>query len=147
MNMSASNTIGTFAERFARTPLTAARRHPAYRALLDTLAVAIAGRNEVAVHIAHDYARTLGSGTATVWHTGETLHTEAAAWINGVAAHVLDYDDVMTMMRGHISVAMVPALCALAQMDGEKRGAFAFDAGRGVAVHEHARERHGIDRV
>ena len=113
--MSASQTIAAFGERIAQVPLTPAQRHPAYRALLDTLAVAIAGRNETTVKIAEDYARTLGSGNATVWTTGETLHPEAAAWVNGVAAHVLDYDDVMTMMRGHISVAMVPALVALAQ--------------------------------
>lgn len=112
--MSAAH-IAAFAARFASTPLSKAQRHPAYRALLDTIAVAIAGRNQAAVHLADNYARTLGSGQATVWHSGQTLHPEAAAWLNGVAAHVLDYDDVMTMMRGHISVAMVPALVALAQ--------------------------------
>lgn len=110
--------IAVFGERIAQAPLTPTQRHPAYRALLDTLAVAIAGRNEPAVYLAQDYARTLGSGNATVWTTGETLHPEAAAWVNGVAAHVLDYDDVMTMMRGHISVAMIPALVALAQATG-----------------------------
>jgi 2-methylcitrate dehydratase PrpD len=116
--MNAAARIAHFAQRMNSAPLSDSQRHPAYRALLDTVAVAIAGRNEAAVHIAHSYARTLGSGHATVWHSGETLHPEAAAWLNGVTAHVLDYDDVMTMMRGHISVAMVPALVALAQHTG-----------------------------
>ena len=115
---SASEIIAAFATRFAATTLTDLQRHPAYRALLDTVAVAIAGRNEPAVHLAQDYACTLGHGNAMVWGTGGSLHPEAAAWVNGVAAHVLDYDDVMTMMRGHISVAMVPALVALAQAHG-----------------------------
>ena len=124
-SISASDQVAAFATRFASTPLTVAQRHPAYRALLDTVAVAIAGRNESAVHRAQDYARTLGGGKATVWHNGESMHAEAAAWLNGVAAHVLDYDDVMTMMRGHISVAMVPALVALAQTHGASGERFA----------------------
>lgn len=123
--MDASATIAAFGQRFAHTPPAAAQRRTAYRALLDTVAVAIAGRNESAVQIAQNYARTLGGGHATVWHTGESLHPEAAAWINGVAAHVLDYDDVMTMMRGHVSVAMVPALVALGQTTGASGARFA----------------------
>ena len=123
--MNAAPCIAEFAAQIAASPPTAAHRHQAYRALLDTVAVTMAGRNEPAVHIAQDYARTLGNGNATVWSTGETLHAEAAAWVNGVAAHVLDYDDVMTMMRGHISVAMVPALVALAQTTGASGERFA----------------------
>ena len=129
--MTAATRIANFARRMNSAPLSDRQRHPAYRALLDTVAVAIAGRNEPAVTIAHDYARTLGSGHATVWHSGELLHPETAAWVNGVTAHVLDYDDVMTMMRGHISVAMVPALVALAQHEGAggERYARAYLAG------------------
>ena len=129
--MNASTRIAEFGTHIAAAPLTETQHHQAYRALLDTVAVAIAGRNEAAVHIAQDYARALGSGNATVWSTGESMHAEAAAWVNGVAAHVLDYDDVMTMMRGHISVAMVPALVALAQANGAsgERFATAYIAG------------------
>ena len=119
----ASLQIAAFAARFASgstsQPLTAAQRHQAYRALLDTIACAIAGRNDDAPRLAADYMRgCAAAGNATVWATGETLHPEGAAFVNGVAAHVLDYDDVMTPMRGHISVAMAPALCALAQVRG-----------------------------
>ena len=113
----ASATIAAFGTRFTAMPVTDAHRHQAYRALLDTVACAMAGRADDAPRLAADYMRGFaGSGQATVWGTGEALHPECAAFVNGVAAHVLDYDDVMTPMRGHISVAMVPALCALAQM-------------------------------
>jgi 2-methylcitrate dehydratase PrpD len=128
----ASQQIAAFAARFASTPLTDAQRHQAYRALLDTIACAIAGRGDDAPRLAADYMRgCAGAGKATVWATSETMHPEGAAFVNGVAAHVLDYDDVMTPMRGHISVAMVPALCALAQMDGTtgKRFSTAYLAG------------------
>ncbi len=115
----ASARIAAFGKSFAAAPLTGAQRHQAYRALLDTVACAIAGRADDASRLATDYARGFAShGNATVWATGAALHPECAAFANGVAAHVLDYDDVMTPMRGHISVAMVPALCALAQMTG-----------------------------
>ncbi len=117
----ASQQIAAFAARFTSTPLTDAQRHQAYRALLDTIACAIAGRGDDASRLAADYMRgSTGPGNAMVWATGETMHPEGAAFVNGVAAHVLDYDDVMTPMRGHISVAMVPALCALAQMHGAR---------------------------
>lgn len=115
----ASQRIAAFSARFASTALTAAQRHQAYRALLDTVAVAIAGRNEQASRIAAEYMRGYASaGCSTIWATGEAMHAECAAFVNGVTAHVLDYDDVMTPMRGHVSAAMVPALAALAQTTG-----------------------------
>lgn len=123
--MHASERIAGFGAAFASAPLTTGQRHQAYRALLDTVACAIAGRHDDASRLAVDYVRSsAANGPATVWASGETLHPEAAAFANGVAAHVLDYDDVMTMMRGHISVAMVPALCALAQTNGASGAQF-----------------------
>jgi 2-methylcitrate dehydratase PrpD len=117
--ITASARIAAFGAHFASAPLTDAQRHQAYRALLDTIACAIAGRGDDAPRLAAEYQRGFASaGKATVWATGESMHPECAAFVNGVTAHVLDYDDVMTPMRGHISVAMVPALTALAQMTG-----------------------------
>jgi 2-methylcitrate dehydratase PrpD len=117
---SASARIAQFAAQIANQPLRRECMRQAFRAVLDTVAVALAAREEDTVRIAQDFARTLGGGAATAWCTGEAMHPEAAAWLNGVTAHVLDYDDVMTMMRGHVSVAMVPALVALAQSTGAR---------------------------
>lgn len=114
---SASTRIASFAARFGDVALSAGQRHLACRAFLDTFAVAIAGRHEAAPCIARNYLKdVLGRGKANAWTTGEVLPPEAAAWLNGIAAHVLDYDDVMTPMRGHVSAAMVPALVALSQL-------------------------------
>lgn len=111
--------IAAFGTAFASAPLTDTQRHQAYRALLDTVACAMAGQHDEAPRLAANYIRSfVSAGRATVWATGETMHPECAAFVNGVTAHVLDYDDVMTPMRGHISVAMVPALTALAQTIG-----------------------------
>lgn len=128
----ASHRIGEFAAGFAAHPLTPAQRHSSYRAFLDTYACAIAGRAEPAVGIVGHYsAEQAGAGQAQVWGTKLRLPPEAAALCNGVAAHVLDYDDVMTPMRAHVSAILVPALTALAptvQADG-RRYAAAYIAG------------------
>jgi 2-methylcitrate dehydratase PrpD len=91
------------------------------RALLDTYAVGIAGANEEASQRALRYldaGRTAqrGHGThASLWGRAGFYPVESAALWNGIAAHVLDYDDVTSPLRGHPSVAILPALVALAE--------------------------------
>jgi 2-methylcitrate dehydratase PrpD len=115
----ASKRIATFAAGFRDTQVTAAQRHVVYRALLDTVAVTVAGRNDPASRIAEKYlVDVTGTGKASSWISGQRLPPESAAWLNGVAGHVLDYDDMLPPMRGHPSVAMLPALVALAQVVG-----------------------------
>lgn len=124
--MRASQRIAGFAAEFAAHPLSPGQQHIAYRALLDTYACAIAGRHEDAARIAARYtAGQAGSGRAQAWGSGARLPAEAAAFLNGVAAHVLDYDDVMTPMRAHVSATLVPALAALAPEAGADGGRYA----------------------
>lgn len=116
----ASRLVAQFAVRWRDAKVEEKHLHLARRALLDTYAVAIAGRGEDAAKIAHRHAEALGgNGRSTVWSSGLTLPAELAAWVNAITGHVLDYDDVMTPMRGHISIALVPPLVAL----GEETGA------------------------
>ena len=44
-----------------------------------------------------------------------------AAIINGIAAHVHDYDDQLPSMNGHPSVAVLPAVIAVAERIGAGR--------------------------
>jgi 2-methylcitrate dehydratase PrpD len=132
----AASRIAAYAVRQWREPIRdgrgAAAARVAYRALLDTLAVAIAGQREDATRIVRASTRELaGAGDAVDWGTGTRLPAETAALVNGVAAHVLDYDDVMTPMRAHVSATLVPALAALAARTGAsgQRYADAFTAG------------------
>lgn len=91
----------------------------ARRALLDTIAVAIAGRAEPASVAALGYAAGhAGPLMARVWAGGERAPVELAALVNGVMGHVLDYDDVTSPMRGHPSVVLLPPLLALAEARG-----------------------------
>jgi hypothetical protein len=49
-------------------------------------------------------------GDASLYLTGPRVPAPDAAWINGTAAHALDYDDVA--LRGHPSTVLVPAILA-----------------------------------
>jgi 2-methylcitrate dehydratase PrpD len=86
----------------------------------DTAAVMIAGAGEPAVGIvARELAgpATNGGGeTASLLPRGGMRAAEAAVLVNGVAAHVLDYDDVA--LDGHPSAVLVPAILAQAEATG-----------------------------
>jgi 2-methylcitrate dehydratase PrpD len=88
--------------------------------VLDYVACALAGAQEdlTAILLA-EMQEQGGTGTATILGHRVQLPVAAAALVNGTAAHALDYDDVNLAMPGHPSVAILPALLALA----EERGA------------------------
>jgi 2-methylcitrate dehydratase PrpD len=93
-------------------------REYATRAIIDTVAVALAARDEEAFEIV---ARTFGSeleGESSVWATGRRTSAENAALLNGTAAHSLDYDDVAEAIHTHPSAVMVPALFNVAEATG-----------------------------
>lgn len=116
--MTPSEQIGTFSAAFNVASLTPALRHQCARSLLDTYAVGVAGKRELASLRAMAYLATLGAGgDASLWGCPERATAEAAAFYNGVAAHVLDYDDVTSPLRGHPSVVLWPALIALGEAE------------------------------
>jgi len=120
MTETLSTRIGAFAAGFGPARMTAEEAHLARRALLDTIACALGGLREEPTRKALRYARAVsGPAVAHVWGTAERLGMEQAAFVNGVAGHVLDFDDVTTPLRGHPSVAMLPALAALAEAEGK----------------------------
>jgi 2-methylcitrate dehydratase PrpD len=59
-----------------------------------------------------------GRETASVWGHAARLPAASAAIVNGAAGHALDFDDVNLAMPGHPSVAILPALLALAEERG-----------------------------
>jgi 2-methylcitrate dehydratase PrpD len=83
---------------------------------IDTIATMIAGAHDDGPQILRK-ALSPAPGDATLYFTGETCTAPEAAWINGTAAHALDYDDVA--VRGHPSTVLVPAILA----EGETLGA------------------------
>ncbi|MGE3622117.1 MAG: MmgE/PrpD family protein [Acidimicrobiia bacterium] len=102
----------------------ASRRHVA-RALLDLAGVALAGATTDAGRIAREHARAQGGpGPSVVFGGGTRLSPSLAALANGTAAHALDLDDI-GLGVGHISVAVLPAVLAVAEQEGSSGAAFA----------------------
>ena len=88
--------------------------------VMDTLGVTLAGMAEEApmklAEVIGVSASGNGSGgEALVLGTSNRTSCLDAALINGVAAHVLDYDNTAAHMGGHVSAVMVPALLAAAE--------------------------------
>jgi 2-methylcitrate dehydratase PrpD len=93
-----------------RLPEEAARI--ARMGFIDTIGTMIAGRNEDSVRIMTETLAP-GDGPATLTFGDRKAPAPEAAWINGTAAHALDYDDVA--LRGHPSTVLVPAILAEAE--------------------------------
>ncbi len=116
--------ISAFACDFNHTALSSCHFAAVANTLLDTHAVAVAGWFEPAALRLRSYLKVSGAltgkrhsqaGLCRLWGEDEWVFPEAAALANGVAAHVLDFDDVSSAMRGHPSVALWPGLLALAE--------------------------------
>ncbi len=104
--------------------IPAVTRAWARQCILDYTACGIAGASDELVLILLAEMREQGGKEAAsvLGHSGK-LPAASAALVNGAAAHALDFDDVNLAMPGHPSVAILPALLALA----EERGASGSD--------------------
>lgn len=104
----------------------------ARQCVLDMVGVAIAGADDPLVRIlAAELAETGGNPVAGVPGVTLRLPATGAALLHGTMAHALDYDDVNLAMPGHPSVAILPAVLALAEQRGSDGQAIltAFVAG------------------
>ena len=85
-------------------------------AVMDTLGSALAGVGDDApVKLAEVIGVSAAGGEALVLGGAHRASALDAALLNGVAAHVLDYDNTAANMGGHVSAVMVPALLAAAE--------------------------------
>ena len=129
----ATEVVATFVARpRAASPHTGALA----RTLVDTVAVAIAGLATEETELLLDWlVEERAPGPATVWGSDLTLAPSQAALVNGMAAHVLDWDDAVPGIPFHPGAVMIPALLAqLAVEDapGERLVA-AYDVGQAVS--------------
>lgn len=91
-------------------------RRIAQDCLLDWLGCTIAGVSEPASQIVSQMAMDEGGAPqATLIGHAKRVSPAQAALANGTASHALDYDDVNLALPGHVSVAIIPALIALAE--------------------------------
>lgn len=88
-------------------------------AIRDTVAVGIAGVDAPVAAITRRVTEAEGEkGACQLFGTRFRCGPLAAARANGAAAHALDYDDIHETMMGHPSVAILPAVFALAETRG-----------------------------
>ncbi|WP_428486455.1 MmgE/PrpD family protein [Rhodopila sp.] len=91
----------------------------ARQCVLDYLGCGLAGASDELVTILlAEMNEQGGREAATVLGHAERLPVASAAMVNGAASHALDFDDVNLAMPGHPSVAILPALLALAEERG-----------------------------
>jgi 2-methylcitrate dehydratase PrpD len=87
--------------------------------IADCLGVLVAGVDEPAARIVRDVVAD-GGAEASLLPGGARCGARGAALINGVAAHVLDFDDVG--MQGHPTAVLLPAILAEAETLGARCG-------------------------
>jgi len=88
----------------------------ARQCILDYFGCALAGASDELVTILlAEMQEQGGREVATELGHSERLPAASAALVNGAASHALDFDDVNLAMPGHPSVAILPALLALAE--------------------------------
>ena len=81
--------------------------------LIDTLGVALGGARTPAVNRARKFAlETFAIGSSTVLGTATLLNPSGAAFVNGTAAHALDFDDNCYAGFVHGSAVLAPAALA-----------------------------------
>lgn len=81
--------------------------------MIDCIGVMVAGCREPNVVIVDRcFRHTAEVQESRLFLTGERVGASLAALVNGVAAHVLDYDDVAEPLGGHPSTVLVPAILA-----------------------------------
>src|SRR5580692_2504284 len=91
----------------------------AKQCLLDTIAVSLPGAADpLTGMLLAEMEEHGGKAEATVIGHAARLPAASAALVNGAAGHALDFDDVNMAMPGHPSVAILPALLALAEARG-----------------------------
>ncbi|MFC3101450.1 MmgE/PrpD family protein [Altererythrobacter lauratis] len=63
-------------------------------------------------------AQDMGDGPCAILGTGQRAAAPMAALANGALAHALDFEDAFDLAPGHPNASLVPALIALAQLQG-----------------------------
>jgi len=112
MSQSLTKSLGSFVADLGFEAIPAAALDVVHTGFADCVATMIAGSVEDPPRLLHA-ALAPTPGEASLYLCGPRVPAPEAAWINGTAAHALDYDDVS--LRGHPSTVLVPAILAEAE--------------------------------
>ncbi|MFD7878667.1 MmgE/PrpD family protein [Streptomyces sp. NPDC059766] len=119
--------------RIRDLPASSLPWHGVSTALLDTLAVGCAGAGHP---ISAGLRREVGApaGPARIWGTAGSTDALQAALLNGVAAHVLELDDIYAPGTVHPGSVVIPAALAVADESGAHGQALARAISAGYEV-------------
>jgi 2-methylcitrate dehydratase PrpD len=93
-------------------------RHEAKRTLLNCLGAALGGcRDEAVSHALAVLGRFSGPPQASILGRAERLDALSAAFVNGAAANVFDFDDTHLPTVIHPAAPVVPAVLAFAELE------------------------------
>lgn len=132
----AARQLARFAFELSFDAIPAAVVHEARRSLLNWAGCAIGGATHPAItHALNATAMIAGPPQARLLGRGERTDVSHAALINGMSAHVLDFDDTHLRTLLHPGTAVASVLAALAEREPVNGRAFvtAFVAGVEVA--------------
>jgi 2-methylcitrate dehydratase PrpD len=89
----------------------------AKKCILDGIGVTVAGSNYEGMQVLRGFALETGGQPQARTIGASSIKTSAlnAALINGVAGHVLDFDDTQIILGGHPTVVILPSLLALGE--------------------------------
>ncbi len=95
-------------------------RHQAKRCLLDTLGVAIGGKQtDLSTIIYNHAARAFGGSDDKLWFDGRSVSMVGSALAHGMSIDALDLHDSCRPVKGHAGVAQVPAALATLSLDSK----------------------------
>jgi 2-methylcitrate dehydratase PrpD len=107
--------LGTFVSKVRYGDVPPAAVKVVQLGFTDCVGVMLAGAREPAPQLLRTVLAPPGGEATLLFGEGRAPAPEAA-WINGTAAHALDFDDVG--LKGHPSTVLVPAILAEAQVLG-----------------------------
>lgn len=111
-----SRTLSEFAADLTWADIPDDVRHNSKRSLLNFFGTAFAGAHDVALdHTVQVMAEFKGTGNATLIGRAETADPMTAAFINGAAGNVHDYDDTHIRTVIHPTAPVAPAILALSE--------------------------------
>ncbi|WP_454915990.1 MmgE/PrpD family protein [Xanthobacter sediminis] len=99
-----------FVAGFDPASISAAAREAVRIGMLDCVGVMLAGAREPAVKLVSTIVTPSARNDAAPAVNGSAYDAPDAALVNGVAGHILDFDDVA--LAGHPSVVLTPAILA-----------------------------------
>ena len=111
--------IAAYGAHDARRELPAEVVHHAKRAVIDWFAALYPGtRVAPAVNLVRAHAAELGLGRSSLPGFGTTAFPALAAWINGTAAHSVEFDDIFRDAVYHPGCPVIAAALAVAEDRG-----------------------------